>query len=133
MGTEALLLRAHHICCLRFGRLVVEDRGPDFRRVTDKIRSVLVSQPESLVRVIEGVDGLCQVCPFCIDERCSSPLGNEDEVRKWDAILLKELDLSFDSCLTSGQWQVLIEQKAPFKLCKRCQWKKVCSVGASLL
>ena len=68
--------------------------------------------------VIEGVDELCQVCPLCVDERCSSPLGNEDEVRKWDAILLKELVLPFGSCLTSSEWRALIEQKTRLNFVK---------------
>ena len=94
----------------------IEERGPDYQRVNDKIMSVLLSQPESVVMVIEGLDELCNVCPVCVDERCSSPLGNEDEVRKWDAILLKELGLPFGSCLTSGEWRALIEQKNPLQI-----------------
>ena len=131
--SQALRLRAHHICCRQFWSVVFEERGSDFLQTENKIKDILLSQPESVVMVIEGVDELCKVCPVCVDERCSSPLGNEDEVRKWDAILLKELGIPFGSCLTSGEWRALIEQKTPFKLCKRCQWKKVCSVGASLL
>jgi len=131
--SQVLRLRAHHICCMRFWHVVFEGRCPDFYRVENKIKDILLSQPESLVMVVEGMDELCKACPLCVDGRCSSPLGNEDEVRKWDAILLKELSLSFGDCLTSGEWQALIEQKTTFKLCKRCHWKKICSVGASLL
>jgi len=79
--------------------------------------------------VAEGVDELCQQCPLCTDDRCSSPLGNEDEVRKWDAILLKELGLAFGTCLTAGEWQALIKQKTPFKLCRKCQWRQACIIG----
>ena len=131
MSMEALPLRAHHICCLRFLKVTSEERGADYRQVSDKIKSTLLSQPESLVMVIEGVDELCRVCPQCSDGRCNSPRGDENEVRRWDAILLKELGLSFGVCLTSSQWQALIAQKAPFKLCKRCQWHKVCNVETS--
>lgn len=93
----------------------------------------MLLQHNSLITVAEGVDELCRQCLYCVDGRCNSPQGNEDEVRKWDAILLKELGLSLGSCLTSGEWQGLIKQKIPFKLCQRCQWKQVCSVGADLL
>ena len=121
-------LRPHHICCIRFWGVVGEERGSDFCQVESKIKDILLSQPGAEVTVIEGADELCRVCPLCIDERCSSPLGNEEEVRKWDAILLKELGLSFGSCLTSALWQSLIEHKTPFKLCQRCKAQEVCKV-----
>lgn len=128
--SQVLKLRAHHICCFRFITTeLLAERSSDMHQVGNKIKNILLSQPESVVMVIEGADELCKVCPLCIDERCSSPLGDEDEIRKWDAILLKELGLSFGSCLTSGEWKALIEQKTPFKLCQKCQWKQSCSVG----
>ena len=124
-----LRLRAHHICCLPFARWEFEERGSAYDRVRNMIISILHSQPESEVMVVEGVDELCRHCPLCIDARCASPKGNEDEVRKWDAILLKELDLPFGTCLTSGEWRALIKRKTPFNLCQRCQWQQLCSVG----
>lgn len=130
MSTEVLQLRAHHICCMRFVKVTFEERGPEFRRVMDKIKDTFVSQPESLVMAIEGGDELCQVCFLYTDGRCSSPSGDENEVRKMDAIVLKELDLSCGDCLTAGQWQARIEQKTPLKLCQRCPWKEACSIGA---
>lgn len=132
-ATEVLQLRAHHICCTQFWQTAFEGRGSDFVRVQNRIKSILLSQPDSLIMVSEGIDELCRQCSYCVDERCTSPQGNEDEVRKWDAILLKEVGLSFGVCLTSGEWQALIKQKVPFKLCQRCRWKQVCSVGAALL
>jgi hypothetical protein len=83
--------------------------------------------------VIEGADELCLECPLCIGGRCVSPRGDEDAVRKWDAILLKELGVTFNTCLTCNQWHELIEPKLPFKICQKCQWKSRCSVGGSLL
>lgn len=124
-----LRLRAHHICCMRYWRVSFNERGPDFRRVESKIKEMLLSEPESRIMVIEGVDELCQVCPQCVDGSCRSPQGDETEVRKWDAILLRELDLPIGTCLTSAEWQSLIRQKTPFKLCQKCRWHKVCSVS----
>ena len=83
--------------------------------------------------VSEGVDELCRECPLRTGECCASPQGNEDEVRKWDAILLKELGVSYGSCFTAEEWQKLIEKRMPFKLCRRCYWKQVCSVGATVV
>ena len=127
-----LQLRPHHICCLRFWSTMFEERGAGFLQVEDKIKNNLLSQPEMTITVLEGVDELCRQCPLCVNERCSSPKGNEDKVRQWDSMLLTELGLPFGACLTAGEWQELINQKTPFKLCPKCQWQQVCSIGANL-
>ncbi len=128
-----LQLRAHHLCCLQFWGLVFEERGVEFLQIEDKIKRTLRSQPDMAITVLEGVDELCRQCPLCVNERCSSQQGNEDEVRKWDAILLKELGVPYGTCLTASEWQALIKQKTPFKLCRKCQWRQVCSIGINLL
>ena len=126
-------LRAHHICCLSFYTEAFEERGPNFQRIENKIRDMLLSPADAEVTVIDGVDELCRKCPFCTDGRCTSPKGDEAAVRKWDAILLSELGLTVNTCLTWRQWHELIKQKVPFKICQKCQWKSECSIGSSLL
>ena len=126
-------LRAHHICCIRFWDMSFGDRGTGFLRVRDEIKRVLDSHPDAAITAIEGSDELCQQCPLCVEGGCSSPQGDEKEVGKWDALLLRELGVSYGTTLASAEWQKLIEEKIPFKLCQRCQWKQVCRVGARLL
>ena len=125
-----LKLRAHHICCVPFLTYDASDRGTRYLQVGSRIKQTLSSEPDSIVMVIEGVDELCKVCPLCKGDRCESPLGNEEAVRKWDAVLLKELGLSFGEALKVRQWQSLIRKKQPFRLCQRCQWRKVCSISS---
>jgi len=125
-----LKLRAHHICCAPFFTYDASDRGTRYLQVGSRIKQTLRSEPDSIVMVIEGVDELCKVCPLCKGDRCESPLGNEEAVRKWDAVLLKELGLSFGEALKVRQWQSLIRKKQPFRLCQRCQWRKVCSISS---
>jgi hypothetical protein len=109
-------------------RMKFPERGPDYARLEDNIKAVLSSQPDTMIKVVEGTDELCQLCLNCVDGRCASPLGDEEGVRKWDAILLKELDLPFGTCMASAEWKALIEKKIPFKLCQRCQWRTRCAV-----
>jgi hypothetical protein len=106
------------------------DRGIKYLQVGNIIKQTLSSEPDSIVMVIEGADELCKVCPLCKGDRCQSPLGDEEAVRKWDAVLLKELGLSFGEALKVRQWQSLIKKKRPFKLCQRCRWREVCSVSS---
>ena len=127
-----LKLRAHHLCCLRFVDIVPEGCSPEFRQTERSIKEMLLSAPDAPVMVIEGTDGLCRTCPVYVDGRCESPQGNEEEVRKYDAILLKELGASFGDCLTAGEWQALVQQKTPFKICHKCKTRGICSVGSGL-
>ena len=131
-GRKALRLRAHHICCLPFASFPYAERGTAYQQAFDEAISTLLSQPQAKVTVIEGVDELCQYCPLRIDTHCSSPLGNEEQVRKWDEILLKELGLHFEMCLTAGEWHALIERRTPFIFCLKCSWRQGCRVGDDL-
>lgn len=128
-----LKLRAHHICCLPF--LTTDfssERGAGYLRVRNKIKKTFRSEPDFTIMVIEGVDELCRECPLCKGNRCESQHGNENEVRKWDAILVKELGISFGDALIVREWQSLISEKTPFKLCQRCGWRESCSVGSQV-
>ena len=130
-NSTAIRLRAHHICCLPFlGSF--EGRGLSFQQTESKINDMFLSSDDTKVVVIEGVDELCRECPLHDGERCNSPNGNEEAVRKWDAILLKELGVTFNTCLSCRQWHELVEQKVPFKICQKCQWKERCSIGNRL-
>ncbi len=132
-NSVVMRLRAHHICCLPFRIGLFEERSPSFQQIETRIRGMFSSLADAEVMVIEGVDELCRECPFYTDGGCVSPNGDEEAVRKWDAILLKELGVTFNTCLTSRQWHDLIEHKVPLKICQKCQWKKTCRVGSRLL
>jgi len=132
-NSKVTRLRAHHICCVPFFIESDEDRGPGYRQIESKIQSMFLSPADSKEMVIEGGDELCQECPLFIDGRCASLRGSEEAVRKWDTIVLKELGLTFNTCLTCRQWHDLIEKKVPFKICQKCQWKKNCSIGSGLI
>ena len=124
-----LKLRAHHICCAPFMTRTSE-RGTEFLEIKNIVKQILNSEPDARVMVIEGVDDVCGVCPLCKEGRCESPDGSEEKVRKWDAILLRELGLSFGDVLTVRQWLSLFDQKWPFQICQKCQWRKVCRVSS---
>ena len=121
--------RAHHICCVPLWKVSFHDRGEDFLEVEDRIKQTMRADSDSIVEVAWGVDELCQVCPLCQDDRCQSPRGDEDGVRKWDGIILKELGISAGTALSVTEWRRLIRQKLPLNLCQRCQWRSVCAMG----
>lgn len=127
----SLRLRPHHICCLPFfTRDFSEERGEDYLRIRNRIKYVLNSEPNSVVMVMEGVDEQCQECPLRQGDRCESPNGNEEKVRKWDAILMGELGVSYGEAFKVSEWRSLIAGKTPFKICRKCAWRESCTIGS---
>lgn len=121
--------RPHHVFCERFLKVEAPDRGEEFERAWQKKRDTLETQDDALVEVIEEVDEVCLVCPDCRDERCQSPSGGEQGVRKWDGIILKGLGIDYGETRTSKEWRMLILEKAPLEFCKtRCPWRSRCTV-----
>jgi len=126
-GPVELRLRPHHIMCEPFMVLETFDRGEAFNTLANRIREALESQADTLIEVVEGTDDLCQKCPLCKNGRCQSPDGDEDAVRKWDAIVLKGMAISYGDRLTAGHLSALIKQKAPLPLClTKCRWRDNC-------
>lgn len=124
-----LRLRPHHIMCEPFMVLETFDRGEAFNTLARQIKESLESQTDTLIEVIEGTDDLCQFCPLCQNASCQSPDGDETAVRKWDAIVLRGLEISYGDRLTAGRLMALIKQKLPLQLClTKCRWKNACRV-----
>ena len=127
-----LRLRPHHIMCEPFLVLETFNRGEAFNILANRIKESLESQADTLIEVIEGVDDLCQACPLCRDARCQSPDGDENAVRKWDAIVLKGMAISYGDRLTARHLLALIKQKAPLPLClTKCRWRNNCRMMSS--
>ncbi|MEW6614907.1 MAG: DUF1284 domain-containing protein [Thermodesulfobacteriota bacterium] len=121
--------RPHHIYCEPFMAGSFPDRGERFDRIGNKIRETMQSGTDTIIEIIEGVDELCQTCPLCNNNRCQSPNGDEDAVRKWDTIVLKGLGVSYGEKRTAREFRSLIKQKAPLDFCRtRCPWKDACTV-----
>jgi hypothetical protein len=106
------------------------ERGVKFNEIKQGIKDITQRDDKALVEASEGIDRLCRACPNCQDERCQSPQGNEEAVRKWDGIILRGLGISYGETRTSNQWRILIEERAPLNFCQtRCQWRSKCSVS----
>jgi hypothetical protein len=118
--------------CEPFMVLETFNRGEAFNALANRIREALESQADTIIEVIEGVDDLCQTCPLCQDGRCQSPDGDENAVRKWDAIVLRGMAISYGDRLTAARLMALIRQKVPLPLClTKCRWKNACRVMLS--
>jgi hypothetical protein len=130
-NAEKLRLRPHHVFCERFSSWILPERGEAFNDLERKIREALGSGTDVVIEVVEGVDDLCRVCPLCQNDRCQSPEGDEDQVRKWDAIVLKGMGVSYGDKLTGKGFSVLIGDKAPLAFChNQCKLRSACNVSS---
>ena len=121
--------RPHHLFCERFLKVEVPDRGEEFERVSRERRDAIETEDDVVVEVIEGMDELCRVCPDCRDERCQTPRGDEEAVKKWDGIILRGLEINYGEARTSRDWRILINQKAPLTFCEmQCPYRSSCTV-----
>ncbi len=87
--------RPHHIVCERLMNIEFPDRGIEFVEAKQKLRDLMESQHDILVEPVKGVDKICTKCPNCRSERCCSPMGDEDAVRRWDVRLLQGLGVEY--------------------------------------
>ena len=125
-----LRLRPHHIMCEPFLVLENFDRGQAFNALADLIKKSLETESDMVIEVIEGPDDLCRECPLCKDNRCQSPDGDETAVRKWDALVLRGLEITYGDRLTGAQFMGRIKRKVPISLClTKCRWKSACRVA----
>ena len=129
-GREPLRLRGHHICCARFWNVSFEDRGWSFKAAEDEVKQALLSDIRE-IQLIEGVDYLCATCPLRSGDVCASSRGGDGPVRKWDALLLKDLGVSSGTMMDAARWRRLVDSKAPFKVCQRCPWRSQCQMGGA--
>ena len=122
-------LRPHHIFCKQFLNIDFSERGGEFKQVSLSIKELIASNSDNMIEIIQGVDLLCRSCPDCRGDRCESPHGNEEKVRKWDAIILKGLGISYGEKRTIQELREIIGRKAPLDFCRtRCPWKAICTI-----
>jgi hypothetical protein len=126
-------MRAHHLYCGRYiPRYFAEQRGPVYTKVeADMINAINPGGPQD-VELVLGTDMLCPSCPECKNNRCGHPGGNEDEVRKWDAIVCRELGWKYGTVRTGGEWWDTAEKKRPLDFCRRCGLLKDCGIIPAL-
>jgi hypothetical protein len=124
-----LRLRPHHLLCLRFFGIEPPDRGNEFECVSREIREILISNEDDLIEVTYGVDYLCGYCPYLGENKCISPFGEEEKVRRWDTRVMDGLNLKYGNRKTAGELRRLINHNAPLDFCRdRCPWKTICTV-----
>ena len=128
-SSVCLRLRPHHIVCLRFLGFDIPERGCEYERTSRDIREMMNSHEDDLIEVTCGVDDLCKHCPNLGENRCISPSGDEEKVRRWDMKVMEGLHLKYGMRKTAGELRRIISQNTPLDFCRdRCPLKTVCTM-----
>ena len=122
--------RPHHLLCVPFTKVSPEGRGEKFNAINSFYKKTILETPKGFIRIVEGVDRLCQECPYLQGDRCESPDGNEEEVRKLDKIVLKGLGLQAGAVISLEELRSTLRAKAPISFCRKCPWQDYCALGS---
>ena len=122
-------IRPHHLYCMRFLRTAYPERGEGFAQALDQLLDLLFREDDTILELNEGADELCYTCHHYGEDRCRSPKGNEEAVRKWDHLILKGLKSSYGEAKTAREWRQYITAHGPLEFCRnRCPKQADCSV-----
>ncbi|RLI85071.1 MAG: DUF1284 domain-containing protein [Archaeoglobales archaeon] len=120
-------LRGHHLICLQFYR--GEGYNQDFIK---HLFNILERVQYEDVEVVEGVDEVCSVCPYNSGNACVySDSTAELKIREIDELAVRLLSLSPGSKV---KWDEVRKKVGGIlgtwreKVCKFCDWNKVCGV-----
>lgn len=131
MQQRVLNLRPHHLYCENFMEATFPERGPQFAEASNRLRQMLRSGSNFSVSITEGVDDLCQFCSHNREGRCNHPDGDEEQVGKWDALILRELEFPFGRRVTIEELRTSIKDIHPLRLCLgKCRYSKKGLCGA---
>ena len=113
-------LRGHHLICLHFFK--GEVLGQKF---AEKMREMLSLLEKNSVKVIEGIDELCKVCPMFKEGKCEY----EDEVKEMDRKALELLNLKVGDTISWREVKERVGQvidKWKEMYCNTCEYRRYC-------
>ncbi|MDA8139393.1 MAG: DUF1284 domain-containing protein [Desulfobacteraceae bacterium] len=127
-ASSKLRLRPHHILCLQFLNIEPPGRGAAYERASREIIEILRWHEDDEIEVTCGVDDLCRHCPNLVENKCISPLGDEEKVRRWDAKVMEGLKLNCGDQKSVRDLRRLFQQCLPLPFCKECcPWRTICA------
>ncbi len=115
-------LRGHHLICLQF--FIEKGYSPKFARNTSKILNT-----KGDVIVVNGLDDVCKVCPYCIGGKCRNPTTSDKKIRELDRLALSLLSVKVGSKISWSEVKRRLPNILPIwvkRACMGCIWWKVC-------
>lgn len=120
-------IRGHHLLCMEGfqGYGYSGEFTENMAEVVDEYKS------NSEVEVIQGVDVICQFCPFQVEGECKKV----KDVMAFDLEVLKVLGLNPGDRMRREEvapiiWTMRAINGVMAEYCQKCEWKVVCALQA---
>lgn len=123
---KVLLLRPHHLLCLRFFRGY--GYSDEFSKNMSAVKQAVDSDEEVPVLLIEGADLLCGKCPNRTQNGCST----QEKVQRYDRRVLHYTHLLREKEYTWQAVSQVVEEKILKndllkEICSDCSWYPICA------
>lgn len=118
-------IRAHHLLCAQ------SFNGKGYNKnFVDNFRNVLVEiQKNKIISIINYPDDICSACPHN-GNGCKKEKGSEKKIKEKDNKIMRILGLIIGAKIKSRsaleQTKKAFSKAAIKKICKDCEWLKIC-------
>lgn len=123
---DVIEIRAHHLLCMQgfqgYGY------SQEFERNMADIINYLEKHPFFTLKVVAGVDAICQSCPHLKDGNCGKP--DSSAIGNMDLKVLEKLGIEEGETKTAKEILNEVKETLNYKdlqeICGGCSWKDKC-------
>lgn len=124
---EPIRIRAHHILCMQGfqGLGYSEEFTVNMAQIIEEIRK----NPFSLIKIIVGVDSICEHCPHNNSPGICNKESELNNISDMDSKVLEKLNIKKGSIVSSSLIPTLamnLSSQTVKKICGNCSWKNSC-------
>ena len=127
VGSEPIRIRAHHLLCILGFKGIGYSK--EFTENMAGITENILQNTFSFIKVIIGVDCICECCPHCHDEKCNVASYSSNSVMKMDSLALQNLGIQPGTIISSKYIISLamnLNREEVYEICGKCSWRNDC-------
>lgn len=129
---KSLKIRPHHLFCIQGfqGYGYSREFNLNLASIIEEIRAF----PEINIKIVTGVDCICESCPYNIGGICKVE-SSENRIMNMDKLTMEKLDLYDGSVYSASDVlsrTVNLNSEIIIEICGSCSWKTKCHWFRSL-
>ena len=132
-GSKCLRIRPHHLLCIQGfqGYGYSKEFKENLARIIEEIKAF----PEIDIKIVTGVDYICESCPYNFKNGCKVEFEAENRIMNMDKLTMEKLDLNDGSVYSASD---VFSRTSNLNLedvngiCRSCSWKTKCGWFLSL-